>query len=123
MFPILVAQGKAHYDRVLAKPALMPKSIDEWCEALLGAASTAHERLTGTPGEFDTSQRVLAARTPDILLKAVTEQIVAEAERVLGTPIEASLLGMECGPQHAHWASAPYGFSEGARGRAGWSVL
>jgi len=51
----VVAQGKAHYRGVVANPALMPKSIDEWCEALLGVASTAHERLTGVPGDFDTS--------------------------------------------------------------------
>jgi hypothetical protein len=50
----VVAQGKAHYRRVLANPALMPKSIDEWCEALLGVARAACEQLTGVPGEFDT---------------------------------------------------------------------
>ncbi len=50
----VVAQGEAHYRRVLADPKLMPKSVEEWCEALLGVASSAHERVTGEPGEFDT---------------------------------------------------------------------
>jgi hypothetical protein len=51
----VVAQGEAHYRRVLADPSLMPKSIDEWCEALLGAAGTAFERSTGESAEFETS--------------------------------------------------------------------
>jgi hypothetical protein len=51
----VVAQGEAHFRRVLAEPALMPKSMDHWCEALLGVASAAHERVTGEPAEFETT--------------------------------------------------------------------
>jgi len=51
----VVARGEAHFRRVLAEPALMPKSSDEWCEALLGMASTAHKRATGEAAEFETT--------------------------------------------------------------------
>lgn len=51
----VVAQGEEHYRRVLADPSLMPKSLDEWCEALLGVGTRAHEKITGKPGEFVTS--------------------------------------------------------------------
>jgi Protein of unknown function (DUF4240) len=51
----VVAQGEAHFRRVVADPVLMPKSIDQWCEALLGVAATAHERVEGEPAEFNTT--------------------------------------------------------------------
>jgi hypothetical protein len=51
----VVAQGEAHYRSVLAHPEQMPKTLEEWCEPLLYVGGTAHERLTGTEGDFDTS--------------------------------------------------------------------
>jgi hypothetical protein len=47
--------GRSHYRSVLADPERMPKSLEQWCEGLLHVASKAHERLTGTEGDFDTS--------------------------------------------------------------------
>ena len=51
----VVAQGEAEFRRVLASPTRMPKSMVAWCEALLGVASIAYERVTGAVGEFKTS--------------------------------------------------------------------
>jgi hypothetical protein len=51
----VVAQGEAHYRQVVTDPSRMPKSANQWCEALLTVASTAHERATGVPIEFDSS--------------------------------------------------------------------
>jgi hypothetical protein len=51
----VVAQGEAHYRRVLADPLLMPKSSDHWCEALLYVASSAYETATGEESDFETS--------------------------------------------------------------------
>lgn len=48
----VVASGRQHYGAVLADPDLMPKSLDEWCEALLSVASEAYEQSTGTAWEF-----------------------------------------------------------------------
>ena len=31
----VVAKGQAHYEAVLGKPELMPKTLEHWCEALL----------------------------------------------------------------------------------------
>jgi hypothetical protein len=51
----VVAQGEAHFRRVVTEPALMPKSSDEWCEALLTVARDAYERATGESADFETS--------------------------------------------------------------------
>jgi hypothetical protein len=51
----VVARGEEHYRRVLAAPSLMPKSSDDWCEALLTVATTALERSTGEERELETS--------------------------------------------------------------------
>jgi DNA-binding protein YbaB len=51
----VVAQGEAHYRRVLADPKLMPKSSVEWCEALITVGPIALERATGSAGEIETS--------------------------------------------------------------------
>jgi hypothetical protein len=51
----VVAQGEAHFRRVLDAPALMPKSSDQWCEALLSVASNAYERVTGEELAVETS--------------------------------------------------------------------
>jgi hypothetical protein len=51
----VVAQGEAHYRKVLADPTQMPKSVDEQCEPLLDVASIAHEGVTGDPLELETS--------------------------------------------------------------------
>jgi hypothetical protein len=47
--------GEAAFREVLADPSKMPKSVVEWCEALLGVAGTAHERATGRAADFDTT--------------------------------------------------------------------
>jgi hypothetical protein len=49
----VIAQGEAHFRKVLADPSRMPKSSDEWCEALLGVAASAHENATGKPATFE----------------------------------------------------------------------
>jgi hypothetical protein len=51
----VVAQGEAHYRRVLADPTRMPKSSTEWCEALIAIGSTALQRATGGAGEIETT--------------------------------------------------------------------
>ena len=51
----VVARGKDFYEAVLADPTQMPKSIDDWCEALLSAASETYERATGAKWSFTTS--------------------------------------------------------------------
>lgn len=51
----VVARGEREFRRVLGDPALMPKSLDEWCEALLYVARTAYERATGTPAHLHSS--------------------------------------------------------------------
>ncbi len=43
----VVGCGKARYDAVLADPTLMPKTTDEWFEALLGVAQEAYESREG----------------------------------------------------------------------------
>jgi len=51
----VVAQGEAHYRRVLADPTLMPRSSAEWCEVLITVGQAALERATGVAGEIETS--------------------------------------------------------------------
>ena len=51
----VVAQGEAEFRRVLDEPARMPKSLDQWCEALLTVARTAYERVKGEPAAFNRS--------------------------------------------------------------------
>ena len=47
----VVACGKAHYEKVLADPEKMPKSLDEWCEPLLYTAQRAWAAATGRDEE------------------------------------------------------------------------
>jgi hypothetical protein len=49
----VVAQGEEHYRRVLADPSLMPKSSDQWCEALITVGPTALERASGGAGKSE----------------------------------------------------------------------
>ena len=51
----VIAQGEAHYRRVLADATLMPKSLDQWCEPLLDVSRIAYEGATGKPAEFETT--------------------------------------------------------------------
>lgn len=51
----VVARGKQFYDAVLADPSKMPKSIDEWCEALLSVAPDAYEATVGDDWTFSAS--------------------------------------------------------------------
>lgn len=48
----VVASGKETYDRVLADPSQMPKSVEHWCEMLLTVASTGYEVQTGSEWTF-----------------------------------------------------------------------
>ncbi len=43
----VVAQGRQHYEKVLADPAQMPRTLEEWCEPLLFAGAKAWAELTG----------------------------------------------------------------------------
>lgn len=43
----VVAQGKDRYEATLKNPALMPKTLDGWCEALLYPHRHAWAKLTG----------------------------------------------------------------------------
>jgi hypothetical protein len=43
----VVARGQKYYEAVLADPKRMPRSINKWCEALLGPHKYAWARLTG----------------------------------------------------------------------------
>jgi len=47
----VVAKGKEFYSKVLNKPSLMPKSLDQWAESLLYVASQAWAELTGNDEE------------------------------------------------------------------------
>jgi Protein of unknown function (DUF4240) len=47
----VVAQGREHYEKVLADPAAMPKTLEEWCEPLLFVGAKAWAELTG--GDMD----------------------------------------------------------------------
>ncbi|MCL2447803.1 MAG: DUF4240 domain-containing protein [Polyangiaceae bacterium] len=51
----VVAQGEAHFRAVLADPSQMPRSSDEWCEALLGVATAANENANGVRVRFVTT--------------------------------------------------------------------
>ena len=54
----VVAKGKNFYEAVLATPTKMPKSIDQWCEALLYPHRSAWATATGrdeSEWPFDTS--------------------------------------------------------------------
>jgi hypothetical protein len=54
----VVASGEMHYGSVLASPAAMPRTLDEWCESLLGVGAQAWALKTGRDEEdwdFDTS--------------------------------------------------------------------
>ncbi len=46
-----VACGQKHYEAVKSDPAKMSKSIDDWCESLLYAASCAWAQATGNDEE------------------------------------------------------------------------
>jgi hypothetical protein len=43
----VVARGQKYYEAVLADPTKMPRSLDQWCEALLSPHRYAWARLTG----------------------------------------------------------------------------
>ena len=43
----VVAKGQEFYEAVLRNPSLMPKSVDEWAEALLYVAVRAWTKATG----------------------------------------------------------------------------
>jgi len=47
----VVASGEAYYQRVLGDPAVMPRSIEEWCEPLLYVARRAWAASTGKDEE------------------------------------------------------------------------
>ncbi len=47
----VVANGQTHYDNVKADPTRMPKSLDEWCEALLYVSQRAWANVTGRDEE------------------------------------------------------------------------
>lgn len=50
----VVGRGKEHYERVLADPARMPKSLDQWFESLLYASQNAWSQVTGrAPEEWE----------------------------------------------------------------------
>jgi hypothetical protein len=49
----VVAQGRTHYDAVLAQPSKMPKTVDGWFEALLSAPHKAWEQRTGEQWEYE----------------------------------------------------------------------
>ena len=51
----VVGQGREHYEAVLADPSEMPKTLDEWLEAILGVASEAYERKTGLEWDYTAS--------------------------------------------------------------------
>jgi hypothetical protein len=51
----VVAQGRKHYEDVLADPRLMPTSVDDWCEALLFVTQQAYEAATGNEWTYDAS--------------------------------------------------------------------
>jgi len=51
----VVAQGEAHYSRVVADSSLISKSDAEWCEALIMVGPSALECAMGAPGEIETS--------------------------------------------------------------------
>lgn len=54
----VVASGEDAHKRVLENPTTMPRSLDEWCEALLGVAARAWANKTGCDEEewaFDAS--------------------------------------------------------------------
>jgi hypothetical protein len=97
-----VSEGRLEETVGRACAALPPDLGDADATEMLGAFEAAirlewhNDVVTVDAGRVSALRaallRMLAARTPDILPKAVTEQVVAEAERVLGAPIEASLL-------------------------------
>lgn len=43
----VVAQGRAHFEATLQNPGLMPKTCEQWCEALLYPHRRAWAKLTG----------------------------------------------------------------------------
>jgi Protein of unknown function (DUF4240) len=47
----VVAKGRRFYESVRANPKRMPKSTDQWCEALLTAHHDAWAELTGNDAE------------------------------------------------------------------------
>ncbi|MEO0654745.1 MAG: DUF4240 domain-containing protein, partial [Pseudomonadota bacterium] len=51
----VVAQGKAHYDKVINDPSVFPKRSAEWLEGLLYVAPDAYATATGTELEYLTS--------------------------------------------------------------------
>lgn len=54
----VVAKGRKFYESVLATPTMMPKSIDQWCEALLYPHRKVWAAATGrdeSEWPFDTS--------------------------------------------------------------------
>lgn len=44
----VVAKGRVFYETTLANPAQMPKTLDQWCEALLYPHHRAWSKLTGS---------------------------------------------------------------------------
>jgi Protein of unknown function (DUF4240) len=51
----VVASGRSAFNRTLADPKGMPKTLDEWCEPLLYAASWAWKKTRQTEWEYSTS--------------------------------------------------------------------
>jgi hypothetical protein len=47
--PYVIAKGRDYYEAVRSQPEAMPKSIKQWCEALLYAHKYAWNDLTGRP--------------------------------------------------------------------------
>jgi hypothetical protein len=47
----VVARGKNFYEAVLANPAKMPKSLNQWCESLLFVSQNAWAEATGDEPE------------------------------------------------------------------------
>jgi hypothetical protein len=48
----VVAQGREHYERVLRDPSRMPRSIDNWFEPILYAASQAFAATSGDEWDY-----------------------------------------------------------------------
>lgn len=44
----VVARGREHYEATLKDPALIPETLDEWCEALLYPHRRAWAKITGS---------------------------------------------------------------------------
>ena len=50
----VVAKGRQYYEEILSRPERMPKTLDQWCEPLLGVAAQAWAQRAGRdPDDWD----------------------------------------------------------------------